>query len=1250
MNRRLILGICLLCAAAAGGGEPAAKPFTYQGEVRALLMNPFVAKGDGDGQLRFLLDYASRQTDPLLREMALRLAQNVEPLARGAAASGESEARKLLASPVAGPVSRDLALAILADYHAAAGRFPEAQALQARRGLVAPWLVLGPFGDYERADYYTPFAPERDGQLAAQYDWGRRTLRWRRVGAENAWPSFDPWDWTGGTRRGVVYALAQVKVEATATVRLELRLAGAGRVFLNGEELGRINRLTRELPDEVGLTGRLRPGWNRILIKILAVGERRDLALRLLDAAGAPLAGVTCEPGLELHALAAAEAIPPPAAGESKPDMGPGAFATFSQLSEELADNPTLRAALAELSQSLGLTDAALRHARQAALLEPDNPWFLALRARQELAAVHLARAPRESEAVAAYERARRSAPDFVPALLGLARFAAGRQRYREALDLCAAALKVNEKCLAALELAARLAIEKGWLVESGQWTERLASAFPDSLARRTVEALAAARREDYAAWSAAYREILAGRQADVELRGGLAERLAGLGETSAALGVIADGLRVTPDRAELFLAKAGVLRRDGRAGEEEAVLRQALGLSPDSAETWRRLGDSLARQGRAGEAAEAYGRGLALDPQQHDLRRLLAGLKNENYAFWSKYALAVGPELERAAGLAPVGSTVRVIDQSVLAVYPDGSFACYTHGVQKILNDGGVETASTLPNQGELLEARTILPDGRSLEPLLLPGQAELTMPALVPGAAVEHKYLDLSPAPFDGRLRFPRWYFRSPDTQEEFLLSQYVVLTPPDFPLAYQARNLGRQVEFAHSSEAGREVYVWTGRNMPQAVHELGAPEVDEFLPFVEIGGAATWDDVSRLLQNVYLGRLRPGFALRETLAKLGREAKNPADEAERIYRFVCDEIDDGGGNDPATLILDQRFGDRNILLLALLREAGYRAEYVVARPRAPLMYVPNWRVPHERHFPLRLVLVELPGGRQVWLDTRRRTLAFGQLLEDLAGATALVVSEAGGEFRTLPLGRAADSARNWRVSVKQATRGETLTFSAALNLGGAAGQDLKGELRQADERGRFNQTEDLLAEFLPGAAVVKLELPELEVNGPACRLECAGEAAPPLALAGGAGELPFGLPPLDLLPAEIDQPRSRQTPYLLKEYLLGEDQVQLTLPAGATFVRLPEPRLLHSRFGDYCLRWRVDGGTLTVTRRYRFDPQLVAVEDFADFFDLAREISILERGRWQWRGEVAAVPAPEPVKPAAATPAGTAPTPAP
>jgi len=120
-----IWGIAALLEAA----EPAAKTFAYQGEVRALLMNPFEAKGDGDGQVRFLLDYASRQSDPLLRELALRLAGNVEPLARGTAASGENEARKLLASPAAGPFSRDLALAILADYHAAAGRFPEAQSL-----------------------------------------------------------------------------------------------------------------------------------------------------------------------------------------------------------------------------------------------------------------------------------------------------------------------------------------------------------------------------------------------------------------------------------------------------------------------------------------------------------------------------------------------------------------------------------------------------------------------------------------------------------------------------------------------------------------------------------------------------------------------------------------------------------------------------------------------------------------------------------------------------------------------------------------------------------------------------------------------------------------------------------------------------------------------------------------------------------------------------------------------------------------
>ena len=79
--------------------------------------------------------------------------------------------------------------------------------------------------------------------------------------------------------------------------------------------------------------------------------------------------------------------------------------------------------------------------------------------------------------------------------------------------------------------------------------------------------------------------------------------------------------------------------------------------------------------------------------------------------------------------------------------------------------------------------------------------------MPALSPGAVVEYSYLQGDNASMDYGLRFPKWYLRSPESEETFLFSQYVVRVTPGTPFVYAARNLNRKIRFERKREAERK-----------------------------------------------------------------------------------------------------------------------------------------------------------------------------------------------------------------------------------------------------------------------------------------------------------------------------------------------------------------------------------------------------------------------------------------------------------
>jgi len=1212
-TRLLLYSALAACALRVPAAWAAGEMAAVDAYLAPLFDNPHRARDDAPAAVGYLLSRARAADDPLVKEVALRLVAARDAFDLAPSESFEPALRALLDQDLPGPTA-DLARTILARTEARQGAFDAALELRRTTGEVHDWLVCGPFGRLGHAEFYTAFPPETGmADLDAALPGASGLVHWRPLGPDPFTGRLRPYEHVHPHREKVVYLFAQVKSPEPRAAFAHVETAASWVLWVNGRRTGEADRLAAHLPRQSYAPAPLRAGWNRLLLKVYAPDGEADLRVRLVDAEGWPLADLETTRQPVLHPLGRDD--------EEPASAQPLAWALprLQVRVEQASASWPAHAALATLYQLEGVHHRAVAAAQAAVDHAPDKACLHALLGEIVLEADHLPLGVRANRSRRSFRDALRVDPEYVPALIGLARLDQADEQPRAALTQLERALAVHAESLRALRLRAALALREEWTAEAQHWVDAFARAAPEALApallrARLADALERPEQgaEFYAqAWRAdrsrretwfAYLRALE-YTADLERARELAEEL--LARAPAEPGVVA---RVADHYA-----------RFGDTDRALDLYRQACKALPTAAMLWRERGDLHLRRGDDEAARQAYEHALALNPSHHALRRLVHDLRGEAYAFWDRYAVDPMDKLREDAAHQHPGGTVRLVDQTVMEVYPDGSYAESVHQLQKVLTREGISYARQVPVYGEILEARTILPQGQILEPLRLSERNAFTMPGLAPGAAVEYRQFVSHPGRTDRGFYAPCWYFRSPDIGEDFMFSQYIVRVPADLPFHYVQRNFDIPPT-VRTEEDGTRVYTWTMRNMPRVWQETHTPPINQFLPFVELGSPFSWDEVARLLRDRYLGRLQPTAELTEVVRRLTEGATTEVEEVERLYRYVLERVDESPLAGGASTIHARRSGSRLIVLMALLRIAGLDARYAGVRPPPEILPEPNWELPQTDHFPVEAVAVFLADRHApLWLDLRYRAAAPGQLVEDLAGATAFVVGPQGGEFHDLPrAGPDAFGATQTEVVTLDAN-----TLSAQIRgervVRGAEGLSLKESLPELDRRDRIRRLEQRKGEAFSAVTAQRMETPGIDAPGGPYRGVYELEAYRALGdLGGGRLALGLGLASLEVMTDMQARPAARHNPFHLDTYLVGRNRVRITIPDGYVVDDLPAGLYEKDVFGSYRLTVRAEGDTIEVSRRYAFPPQVVAVEDYPRIAKMARRIHLAEQSR--------------------------------
>ncbi len=1095
----------------------------------------------------------------------------------------------------------------LVSYFAETGRWEQLEAARNRDGRLTSWLTLGPLG-FPAADLSDHrFPPEWEIDLEATYAGIRGDVRWRTAQVDGDSGLVDLF--AGATPiLGASYGLSHFQIDDSRPVLLRFQCETSCTVWLNGEMLTTVDRRLDEGPAIRWLPAVLGSGWNRILIKI-ASPRSRGFSLRVADDRGRPIAIEEWDVEGEERVLRemstpAEEAIPLPRPLDLR-----------TRLLEGDETSPYIDLALALLATRTGDRLTELNSGESAADALEESPAVQSSFGELLLANGRVPRDWRRNRSRQRFERALELDESWVPALVELAQYLQQDDKSEEALAMIDRALAVNPESFPAWQIRLAIFQQRGWEKEQLDVLETLDRIAPDhpSVAmawsrywdakgngnrRRGALRRATASSEEHEAWLSA--EALRLRQD---------------GDYAAALATLERLEAHRPESRSTRRARAETLAAADRLDESIEIYRQLVEEDPDSAPTLNTLADLLFRADRDGEAIAIWERSLEVQPDQHAVRGLVREIGGEPdpYAPWEldvRDALARSPGRERY----PEADSILILDQAVTRVFPDGSSETEIHQLRKLLTERGVESQSVQNLPGDVREVRTLLPDGRVLEPIRVSGQpGQFTMPGLAPGVTIETRFVYTTAGSFEAPVRVPAFYFQDTDYREPFIFSQQVIIHPTSLELPYVLHN--EPTPQVIRQETGDEIVLtFLAEDMDLIQQEPGMPDADDVVPFVEAGQSASWDLIHAIYRDAAFNGTQPTPRIRSKALELIGDAADLETKLRRLYAGVQDWVVAPRGPADALGVLLTRRGSAINLYTAMLRALEIEFDVVRARPKPPFSRRKDWDFVDPDVFPFSVLRVPIPGREDVWLASVTSGIPFGLLPTLMDEATGYTVGPQAGKLQTLPRRpRAQLISQQLELDLKLGEDG-TARGEGRFSLPAFEGYRLKDQVRNVEESMQRRLALSVINQVLPGARVTDFEFVGLEDPELPFALRFEAELR---GLVRG-DRVGTGLRPIDLTSQFVTR-AERVHPVVLGVPTIQIDRIRIDPGTAFRFADIPRSSITELATGHYGIAYELGAdGVLELERTLELAPGEVSPGVYPEFAKLCRQIDAAERQR--------------------------------
>ena len=587
-----------------------------------------------------------------------------------------------------------------------------------------------------------------------------------------------------------------------------------------------------------------------------------------------------------------------------------------------------------------------------------------------------------------------------------------------------------------------------------------------------------------------------------------------------------------------------------------------------------------------------------------------------ENAAALAKEAQKDPPQQDDA-------KVVVLADVSVERMLPSAQTVLHVQQVFYIANDHGAREYSTRSVQYNLesqqlsiVRARVYKADGRVLDA----GEAgersvsdekaglyydtrsrSVRFPSLQKGDVIELEY---KISPKSAKNPYGDYFGSLVAFQDEVPqeLHRYVMIAPSSRDLnIVQERMPAMKVSMAK----GKTIYSWEMRDISPLEDEPRGPTLTETAPYVNISTFRNWNQLGRW----YAELIKPQFALdsdlKKELKKITQNTYTDLDKIHAIHEFVLrntryQAMEFGVYRYkpyPVSQVYERRFGDckdKASLMIALLRADGIEAELALIRTRKlgdvsqgatslsmfdhAVAYIPKY---------------------DLWLDGTAQYAGFHELPLDDQGAMALTVSLSGkATLRRIPVTSPMDNytRRVVRAAVQDDGR---IVFSGTAQTRGEDAPGLRKEY-VVPERQRDTLRANL-AQVYPTVQIDTIHVKgaddlkhDVDVNFSGSLDQFAGNKTLALVPSWLPHRYVNSLAPLESRTEELQLPAPWTT----------QEELHFTLPADASFDKVPADWSAETPFGSASIHYTMKGDQLVVATSVQFRKLRIAPIEYAAF----------------------------------------------
>lgn len=231
-------------------------------QVRRLAYE-WLVRVDATAADRIIPDMLDDPSEELRRDAVARLVESARTFQKD---GEDSKARDTFERALTGAVDKDQ----VDDIVTALEKLGQKVSVAQHFGMLTQWRVIGPFDNREMKGFDVAYPPEQELVFDAEYAGQLGPVTWRELAAESDDGLFDIGKLIENYKGSAMYLATTFDYDQDREVEFRLTTKNAWKLWVNGELLFAREEYHRGITfDQYRVRGRLRPGENVLLLKIL---------------------------------------------------------------------------------------------------------------------------------------------------------------------------------------------------------------------------------------------------------------------------------------------------------------------------------------------------------------------------------------------------------------------------------------------------------------------------------------------------------------------------------------------------------------------------------------------------------------------------------------------------------------------------------------------------------------------------------------------------------------------------------------------------------------------------------------------------------------------------------------------------------------------------------------------------------------------------------------------------------------------